>query len=126
MSYKKLCIEIIIFIFTLVSFSLSSLFIIYYISSKNYELQTLDKSLKLIKTKNFVINSNEQKIIKTKNYLFQVINDNDKHTNVIFENNFKTENIYVNHNDLIKTIKSTVIIKNDNDKPLNITIKYYN
>jgi hypothetical protein len=128
MQYSKLWIEIIILIFMFTTCSLCSLFCLYYISPSNYVLYDFKESNKKTLTIEYNIETNKTKKIKECKYPNKVLriysNDVD-YVSVTLENKFKSENLYVNKNNLIKLVNSDLIIKNNTNKPIKVILEVY-
>lgn len=128
MQYSKLWIEIIILIFMFTTCSLCSLFCLYYLSPSNYVLYDFKESNKKTLTIEYNIETNKTKKIKECKYPNKVLriysNDVD-YVSVTLENKFKSENLYVNKNNLIKLVNSDLIIKNNTDNPIKVILEVY-
>ena len=125
---NKLHIEIFILIFMSIVISLCILFSLYYVSSANYVLYDFEPSNSITLTKEYIIEPNKQKTIKSCRYpnkVFRVLGDGIDHVPIVLENSFKSENIYINKNKLIKLANSDLIIKNTTGKTLKITLEVY-
>lgn len=128
MEYNKFYIEILILVFMFTTFSLSILFSIYYISPSNYVLYDFEESNKPTLKKEFIIQPNKQKKIKECKYpnkVLRIYSDKLDHIPITLENGFKSENIYISKNKLIKLSNSNLIIKNKTYEPLEIKIELY-
>jgi len=128
MQYSKLWIEIMILIFMFATCSLCSLFCLYYLSPSNYVLYDFKESNKKTLTIEYNIETNKKKKIKECKYPNKVLriysNDVD-YVSVTLENKFKSENLYVNKNNLIKLVNSDLIIKNNTNKPIKVILEVY-
>jgi hypothetical protein len=127
----KKYIALFIMLFMLIVIILSSLFSLYYSIPNNYNLYDFDdkKSNKKTLTKLINIKSGESitlKYIKYQNKLLRIINENNNNINVIFSNIFKSQDLNVNSNKLIKLkYDSDLIIKNNDFNSINIKIELY-
>ena len=125
---NKLHIEMFIVIFMFIVISLCILFSIYYISPSNYFLVNFDSKEKSILTKEYTIEPNKQKKIKYLKYpnkLFRILSNDLDCVPITLENRFKSENIYVNKNKLIKLVNADLIIKNTTDKLFKVSVEIY-
>ena len=128
MENSKLHIEILILVFMMTTLSLSILFSLYYISPSNYVLYDFKESEKPTLTKEFVIQPNKHKKIKACNYpnkVLRVYSTNSEYIPVTLENRFKSENIYVTKDNLIKLANSDLIIKNKESDVVNVKMEVY-
>jgi len=128
MQNNKLHIEIFVLIFMFLVMSLSILFIFYYITPHNYVIYDYEPTIKPISTKKITIDTNKEKIIKYKNIKDKKIRFYSSDYEIIpimFNNKFKSENIYINKNKLILSKNSDLIIKNTKNIPLNIQIDFF-
>lgn len=128
MENNKLYIEILILVFMFVTCSLCILFTLYYISPNNYVLYDFKENNKQTLTKEYTIQSNKQKIIKKSEYpnrVFRIFSDKLEYIPITLENTFKSENIYVTKNNLIKLTNSNLIIKNNQTEPIKVIIEIY-
>ena len=117
---------ILTFMFTVISLCIS--FSVYYISPSNYVLYDFDSSAKNTLTKEYSIEPNKQKKIfysKYPNKVFRILSNELDCVPIIIENRFKSENIYVNKNKLIKLVNGNLIIKNTTDQLLKVSIELY-
>jgi hypothetical protein len=117
---------ILTFMFTVISLCIS--FSVYYISPSNYVLYDFDSSAKNTLTKEYSIEPNKQKKIfysKYPNKVFRILSNELDCVPIIIENRFKSENIYVNKNKLIKLVNGNLIIKNTTEQLLKVTIELY-
>jgi hypothetical protein len=108
--------------------SLCSLFSLYYISPSNYILYDLKESNNKILTKEYIIQSNKQKKIKDCIYpdnVFRIYSESLDYIPITAENIFKSENIYITKNNLVKLVNSNLIIKNKQKEPLKIIMEIY-
>lgn len=125
---NKLHIEIFILFFMSIVISLCILFSLYYISPSNYVLYDFEPSNKITLTKEYTIEPNKHKVIKNCRYsnkLFRILGNELEYIPIVLENKFKSENIYVDKNKLIKLANSDLIIKNTQTHPLKITVEIY-
>ena len=125
---NKLHIEIFILIFMFTVISLCILFSFYYISPNNYVLFDYNSNEKYISTKEYTVQSNEQLKIeyeKYKNNKIRIYNDTVELIAIVLENKFKSDNIYIGKNKLIKLINSDLIIKNTTSNSIKIQIETY-
>lgn len=128
MDYSKVHIEILILVFMFTTFSLSILFSLYYISPSNYILYDFTSSNKKTLTKEYVIEPHKQKIIKDTKYpdkVLRIYSNDEELISITLENKFKSENIYVSKNNLIKIVNSNLVIKNTFSKTLNVIVEVY-
>jgi len=128
MKNKSFYIEMFILIFMLITISLSILFSIYYISPNNYVLYDFsDTNIKTF-TREIIILPNKCKTIKETKYPNKLLRIYKKDVNlipVIVENKFKSENIYISKNNLIKLVNSDLVIKNTETTPMTIILELY-
>ncbi len=129
MHNNKLHIEIFILVFMFTVMILCILFSIYYISPNNYLLfEYNDNNNKLISSKEYTIDINKQlklKYSKYKNKKIKILNEQMDCIPVIFENKFKSDNIYISKNKLVKLVNSDLVIKNNLTLPIKIIISIY-
>lgn len=128
MQYSKLWIEIMILIFMLTTCSLCSLFSLYYVSPSNYILYDFKESNKKTLTIDYNIEKNKNKKIKECKYpnkVLRIFSDDVDYVSITLENRFKSENLYVNKNNLIKLVNSNLIIKNNSDNLLKVKLEIY-
>lgn len=128
MQYSKLWIEIMILIFMFTTCSLCSLFCVYYVSPSNYVLYDFKESNKKTLTMEYNIETNKKKKIKECKYpnkVLRILSDDVDYVSITLENRFKSENLYVNKNNLIKLVKSDLIIKNNTDNPIKVKLEVY-
>ena len=127
--YKNIFyIEIFILTFMFTVSSLCILFSIYYISPSNYILYDFESNAKNTLTKEYSIEPNKQKKIsysKYPNKVFRILSNDLDCVPIVIENRFKSENIYVNKNKLIKLVNGNLIIKNTTDQALKVSIELY-
>lgn len=129
MSNNKLHIEVFILIFMFTVMSLCILFSLYYISPNNYKLSNFDPNNKIISSKEYTIDIGKQKKLnynKFKNKKIRIINNENECMPVIFENKFKSDNIYIDKNKLISLVNSDLVIKNNLSTPMKINLEIYN
>jgi hypothetical protein len=130
---NKLHIEIFILVFMFTVISLCILFSCYYISPNNYTLYDYNESYNnnYISSKEYTIKPNEQqklKYSKYKNKKLRIYKSNDlanEQLSIIIENKFKSDNVCVNKNKLIKLVNSDLIIKNTSSNIFTITVNTY-
>jgi len=125
---NKFHIEIIILIFMFIVVSLCSLFSIYYISPSNYVLYDFEPNIKSTLTKEYTIKPYKQKKIKYCSYpnkVFRILSNDVDCAPITLENRFKSENIYVSKNKLIKLVNADLIIKNTTINTLKVSIEIY-
>ena len=128
MPNNKLHIEIFILVFMFTVMILCILFSIYYITPNNYLLFEHNDNNKLISSKEYTIDINKQlklKYSKYKNKKIKIINEQMDCVPVIFENKFKSDNIYICKNKLVKLVNSDLVIKNNLTLPIKIKISIY-
>jgi len=128
MQYSKIWIEIMILIFMFTTCSLCSLFSLYYVSPSNYVLYDFKESNKKTITMEYNIETNKKKKIKECKYpnkVLRIFSDTLDYVSVTLENRFKSENLYVNKNNLIKLVNSDLIIKNNTDNPIKVKLEVY-
>lgn len=128
MEYSKLWIEMLILIFMFTVSSLCSLFSLYYITPYNYVLYEFKDSNKVTLTKEYSIEPNKQKKIKECNFpnkVLRIYSDEIDFVSVSLENRFKSENLYLNKNNLIKLVNSNLVIKNNTSSILKIKVEIY-
>jgi uncharacterized ion transporter superfamily protein YfcC len=128
MFQNKIIIQYFVNLFMIIFMFLFFLLFFYYILPNNYYIYDIDTNDKIINSSEFVIQKNEEKIIKYNDYKdnkLGFINDNSECINLIITNNLKSENVKINKNKLIKLINSDIIIKNNTPEPLNIKINIY-
>ena len=125
---NKLHIEIFILVFMFTVVSLCILFSFYYISPNNYKLYDYDPNNNDFIFKEYTIQPQQNKKIKYSKYQnkkIRIFSDEVEYIPLVFENKFKSDNIYVNKNKLIKLVNSDLIIKNTTDKSIKIQIQIY-
>lgn len=125
---NKFHIEILILVFMFTVVSLCILFSIYYISPSNYILYDFEPNEKSTLTKEYTIEANKQikiKYCKYPNKVFRILSNDLDCVPIALENRFKSENIYVNKNKLIKLVNADLIIKNTMDHVLKVSIEIY-
>jgi hypothetical protein len=121
-----------IYIFMMTVLFLSLLFTVYYLTPNNYLLYEYD-----IKTNKHTLTFKTDYIIKPNdsitldyqqyhNYLLRIINANNSNTCIILSNDFKSENIYIDHIHLLKMVDSNLIIQNSTNENMKITIEFFN
>lgn len=128
MEYHKLHIEILILVFMSTVCSLCFLFSLYYISPSNYILYDFKEGNKKTLTKEYIIQPTKQKKIKNCKYpnkVFRIYSESLDCISIDVENRFKSENIYVSKNNLVKLVNSNLIIKNKQSNPLKVIIEIY-
>lgn len=128
MHNNKLHIEIFILVFMFTVISLCVLFSFYYISPNNYKLYDYDPNNNNFTIKEYTIKPQQHKKIKYSKYQkkkIRIFSNEAEYIALVFENKFKSDNIYVNKNKLIKLINSDLIIKNTTDKSIKIQIQIY-
>lgn len=128
MNNNVLYIEFFILFFMITVSTLLVLFSIYYISPYNYTFYKLNDNYKMSSKKNYTIQSNDTKKIRNNKYLnklFRIYSESDVNISTTLENKFKSENIYLTKNDLIKLNNSNLIIKNNNGYPLKVIVEIY-
>lgn len=125
---NKLHIEIFILVFMFTVVSLCILFSFYYISPNNYKLYDYNPNNNDFIFKEYTIQPQQNKKIKYSKYQnkkIRIFSDEVEYIPLVFENKFKSDNIYVNKNKLIKLVNSDLIIKNTTDKSIKIQIQIY-
>lgn len=125
---NKLHIEIMILVFMFTVISLCILFSIYYISPSNYVLYDFEPNVMSTLTKEYTIKANKQKKIKYCNYpnkVFRILSDDLDHVPIVLENRFKSENIYIGKNKLIKLVNADLIIKNTTNETFKVNVEIY-
>jgi hypothetical protein len=128
MENSKIYIEILILVFMFVTSCLCSLFSLYYISPSNYVLYDFKENNKRTLTKEYTIQPNKQKKIKMTKYpnrVFRIYSDKLDYVTITLENAFKSENVYVTKNNLIKLSNSNLIIKNNQNDPIKVILEIY-
>ena len=65
------------------------------------------------------------KYLKYPNKLFRILSNDLDCVPITLENRFKSENIYVNKNKLIKLVNADLIIKNTTDKLFKVSVEIY-
>jgi hypothetical protein len=108
--------------------SLCVLFSLYYVTPSNYKLCKISESDKLLFKKEYIIEPNKKKKIKTLKYsdkYIRIFSENIDFLKVLVENKFKSENLYISKDDLIKLVKSDMIIKNDISDKIKVTVEFY-
>jgi hypothetical protein len=125
---NKFHIEVIILVFMFTVVSLCILFSIYYISPSNYVLYDFEPNVNSTLTKEYTIEPNKQKKIKYCSYpnkVFRILSNDLDCVPIALENRFKSENIYVGKNKLIKLVNADLIIKNTTNNKLKVLIEIY-
>jgi hypothetical protein len=115
--------------FMLITLILSVSFAFYYLSPRNYTLYEYDnKTNKKTLTENFVIKPKEEIILtykKYKNNLLKIITDKESLC-LTFTNFYKSENVVIDSNSLIKLNESDIVIKNNSNNNMDIKVELYN
>jgi hypothetical protein len=124
-----------ILIFMLTTVFLCIVFSFYYITPHNYTLYEFNnKKTKKISSKELTINSKDQLVLAYTDYdkkLLKITRPNqinaeeNKGICTIITNSFKSENIIIEPNNLIKLNYSDLIIKNNSTNSMKITIEIY-
>lgn len=128
MKINKLCIEFLILLFMFITFCLCISFSLYYITPSNYKLYDFNENNKIVLTKEYTIGPNKNKKIKGLRYpnkMFRIFTNELEYVAITLENKFKSENIYVNKNNLIKLVNSNLIIKNNTTATIKVTVEIY-
>jgi hypothetical protein len=125
---NKLHIEIFILVFMFTVGSLCILFSFYYISPNNYVLYDMDSNNKKISSREYTIEALKQKKIKYtkyKNKKLRILSNEVDCIPIILETKFKSDNIYISKNKLIKLLESNLIIKNTTNTAIKVLVETY-
>lgn len=126
---NKLYINYFIFIFMMTIIFLSILFSFYYLTPNNYILyqyntltnkKTYSKKYLIEPSKKIILNYN-----KYYNKLLRIQNLNIQTTCIILTNNYKSENISIKSDQLLRLNKSDLIIHNNTTDKMFIEIEIY-
>lgn len=124
---NKFFIGVLILIFMFTTVSLSSLLCIYYITPNTWvQVEKIPNERKILKTKTFTLKSHEEKPIYLNDDNLLIISNNENlKLQASISNNFKSETIYIDSNDIIKLNNSIITIKNTHKDPITISVKIY-
>jgi hypothetical protein len=131
MNNSKILITNIIFLFILIVLFLSISFVAYYLTPHNYILYEYNKKTnKKISSELLIIQPKEEHILAYSDYndkLLKLVKENNKNSGIclIISNYYKSENVKINSNHLIKLNNSSIIIKNNSNNIMKINLELF-